>query len=50
MYFDESESDQEITAGFDVKSILSINALMQLGLLLFIPSIISFCIKAIETL
>lgn len=50
MYFDESESDQEITAGFDVKSILSFNALMQLGLLLFIPSILSYCIKAIETL
>ena len=50
MYFDESESDQEITAGFDVKSILSFNALLQLGLLLFIPSIISYCIKAIETL
>ncbi|HHL31355.1 MAG TPA: NADH-quinone oxidoreductase subunit NuoN, partial [Oceanospirillales bacterium] len=33
MYFDESESDQEITAGFDVKSILSFNALLQLGLL-----------------
>ncbi len=50
MYFDESESDQEITAGFDVKSILSFNALLQLGLLLFIPSILSYCIKAIETL
>lgn len=50
MYFDESESDQEITAGFDVKSILSINALLQLALLLFIPSIISYCIKAINIL
>lgn len=50
MYFDESESDQEITAGFDVKSILSFNALLQLALLLFIPSILSYCIKAIETL
>ena len=50
MYFDDSESDQEITAGFDVKSILSINSLLQLGLLLFIPSIISYCIKAIESL
>jgi NADH-quinone oxidoreductase subunit N len=50
MYFEESESDQEITAGFDVKSILSINALLQLGLLLFIPSIISYCIKAINIL
>lgn len=47
MYFDESDSDQEITAGFDVKSILSFNALLQLGLLLFIPSILSYCIKAI---
>ncbi|MFK8011337.1 MAG: NADH-quinone oxidoreductase subunit NuoN [Marinicellaceae bacterium] len=50
MYFDESESDQEITAGFDVKSILSFNALLQVGLLIFIPSIISYCIKAINTL
>ena len=50
MYFDESESDQEITAGFDVKSILSFNALLQLALLLFIPSILSYCIKAIEML
>jgi NADH-quinone oxidoreductase subunit N len=50
MYFDESDSDQEITAGFDVKSILSFNALLQLGLLLFIPSILSYCVKAIESL
>ena len=50
MYFDESESDQEITAGFDVKSILSFNALLQLGLLLFIPSILSYCVKAIGSL
>jgi NADH-quinone oxidoreductase subunit N len=50
MYFDESESDQKITAGFDVKSILSFNALLQLGLLLFIPSILSYCINAIESL
>ena len=50
MYFDESDSDQEITAGFDVKSILSFNALLQLGLLLFIPSILSYCIKAIASL
>ncbi len=50
MYFDESESDQEITAGFDVKSILSLNALLQLGLLLFIPSILNYCIKAINML
>ncbi len=50
MYFDESESDQEITAGFDVKSILSFNALLQLALLLFIPSILGYCIKAIESL
>lgn len=50
MYFDESESDQKITAGFDVKSILSFNALLQLGLLLFIPSILSYCIKAIASL
>ncbi len=50
MYFDESDSDQEITAGFDVKSILSFNALLQLGLLLFIPSILSYCVKAIGSL
>jgi NADH-quinone oxidoreductase subunit N len=50
MYFDESDNDQEITAGFDVKSILSFNALLQLGLLLFIPSIIAICIKAISLL
>lgn len=50
MYFDESDSDQEITAGFDVKSTLSFNALLQLGLLLFIPSILSYCIKAIASL
>ena len=50
MYFDESESDQEITAGYDVKSILSFNALLQLALLLFVPSILSFCIKAVELL
>jgi NADH-quinone oxidoreductase subunit N len=50
MYFDESENDQEITAGFDVKSILSFNALLQLGLLLFIPSIITMCGYAITQL
>jgi NADH-quinone oxidoreductase subunit N len=50
MYFDESDNDQEITAGFDVKSILSFNALLQLGLLLFIPSIIAMCIDAITQL
>ncbi|MCF6288615.1 MAG: NADH-quinone oxidoreductase subunit NuoN [Proteobacteria bacterium] len=50
MYFDDSESDQEITASFDVKYILSFNALLQLGLLLFIPAILSYCIKAIATL
>ncbi len=50
MYFDESDNDQEITAGFDVKSILSFNALLQLGLLLFIPSILSYCVKAIGSL
>ncbi|HFC30523.1 MAG TPA: NADH-quinone oxidoreductase subunit NuoN [Oceanospirillales bacterium] len=50
MYFDESESDQEITAGFDVKSILSFNAILQLALLLFIPSILSYCVRAIASL
>jgi len=50
MYFDESDSDQEITAGFDVKSILSFNALLQLGLLLFIPSILMYCVRAITSL
>lgn len=50
MYFDESDNDQEITAGYDVKSILSLNALLQLGLLLFVPSILSYCEKAINIL
>jgi NADH-quinone oxidoreductase subunit N len=50
MYFDESDNDQELTAGFDVKSILSFNALLQLALLLFIPSIIAICVSAIKQL
>ena len=50
MYFDESDNDQQITAGFDVKLTLSFNALLQLLLLLFIPSILAYCIKAIDIL
>lgn len=50
MYFDDSENDQEITASFEVKSVLSFNALLQLLLLLFVPSLISICVYAVQNL
>jgi len=50
MYFDESESDQSIDASFDVKTVLSINALAQLGLLIILPVLFQFCIMVTKSL
>ncbi len=50
MYFEEAESDQKIDANFDLKTIVSINALAQLGLLVVLPSLFGYCIKAINHL
>ena len=44
MYFDEAETDQTIEANFDVKTILSINALAQLGMLITLPVLFQMCI------
>ena len=44
MYFDEADTDQAIEANFDVKTILSINALAQLGMLITLPVLFQMCI------
>ncbi|WP_395375535.1 NADH-quinone oxidoreductase subunit NuoN [Marinicella sp. W31] len=44
MYFDEAETDQSIEANFDVKTVLSINALAQLGMLITLPVLFQMCI------
>ncbi|MCF6300004.1 MAG: NADH:ubiquinone oxidoreductase subunit N, partial [Proteobacteria bacterium] len=48
MYFEDAETDQKIDADFDVKTILSINALSQLGLLIVLPVLIEYCIRATQ--
>ncbi len=50
MYFDESETDQAIDVSFDVKAILSVNALAQLGLLFLLPVLFHYCIYVTQTL
>ncbi|KAA3641583.1 MAG: NADH-quinone oxidoreductase subunit NuoN [Proteobacteria bacterium] len=50
MYFDESETDQAIDVSFDVKAVLSVNALAQLGLLVILPVLFQFCIYVTKTL
>lgn len=50
MYFDEAETDQAIKANFDVKTILSINALAQLGLLITLPVIFQMCNQVVKSL
>jgi NADH-quinone oxidoreductase subunit N len=50
MYFEESETDQAIDIGFDVKTVLSINALAQLGMLVILPALFSYCIMVTQTL
>ena len=48
MYFDESETDQAISANIDVKTVLSINALAQLGLLIILPALFNYCIQVTQ--
>lgn len=48
MYFDESETDQAISANIDVKTVLSINALAQLGLLVILPALFNYCIQVTQ--
>lgn len=50
MYFDESETDQAIEVSFDVKTVLSINALAQLGLLIILPVLFQYCISVTQSL
>lgn len=50
MYFEESETDQAIDVGFDVKTVLSINALAQLGLLVVVPVLFQYCILVTQSL
>lgn len=50
MYFEESETDQAIDASFDVKTVLSINALAQLGLLIVLPVLFQYCILVTRSL
>lgn len=50
MYFEESDTDQAIDVGFDVKTVLSINALAQLGLLLVLPVLFQYCIMVTGSL
>jgi len=50
MYFEESDTDQAIDASFDVKTVLSINALAQLGLLIILPVLFQYCIRATSAL
>ncbi|MCX7554124.1 NADH-quinone oxidoreductase subunit NuoN [Marinicella sp. S1101] len=50
MYFEESETDQAIDASFDVKTVLSINALAQLGLLVLLPVLFQYCIRVTGSL
>ncbi|WP_223788611.1 NADH-quinone oxidoreductase subunit NuoN [Marinicella meishanensis] len=50
MYFEEPETDQSIDASFDVKTILSINALAQLGLLVVLPVLFENCIFVTQSL
>ena len=50
MYFDESETDQAIEVSFDVKTVLSINALAQLGLLIILPVLFQYCINVTQSL
>ena len=50
MYFEESDTDQAIDASFDVKTVLSINALAQLGLLVILPVLFQYCIRVTGTL
>ncbi|GAA4818971.1 NADH-quinone oxidoreductase subunit N [Marinicella pacifica] len=50
MYFDESETDQAIDVSFDVKAVLSVNALAQLGLLVILPVLFQYCIYVTKTL
>ena len=50
MYFEESDSDQAIDVGFDVKTVLSINALAQIGLLVVLPVLLQYCIMVTKNL
>ncbi|TDR18324.1 NADH-quinone oxidoreductase subunit NuoN [Marinicella litoralis] len=50
MYFEEPETDQAIDVGFDVKTVLSINALAQLGLLVVVPVLFQYCILVTQSL
>jgi len=50
MYFEDSDTDQAIDASFDVKTVLSINALAQLGLLVILPVLFQYCIRVTSTL
>ena len=50
MYFEESDSDQAIDVGFDVKTVLSINALAQIGLLVVLPVMLQYCIMVTKNL
>lgn len=50
MYFEESDTDQAIDASFDVKTVLSINALAQLGLLVVLPVLFQYCISVTRSL
>ncbi len=50
MYFDESETDQDIDANVDVQTILSINALAQLGLLFILPALFNYCIQVTKAI
>ncbi len=50
MYFEESETDQAIDVGFDVKTVLSINALAQIGLLVVVPVLFQYCIMVTKSL
>ncbi len=50
MYFEESDTDEAIDASFDVKTVLSINALAQLGLLVILPVLFQYCIRVTSTL
>ncbi len=50
MYFEESETDQAIDVSFDLKTVLSINALAQLGLLVILPVLFQYCIHVTSTL
>ena len=48
--FEESETDQAIDVGFDVKTVLSINALAQIGLLVVLPVLFQYCIMVTKSL